>query len=172
MKPENVEMLKNLIKETLEKMTFSDFTLGIREEANQNGENLVFNISSSRESDILIGQYGVNLRALQHILRAMARKKTEEKLKFSVDVNDYNKSKVGSLEDLAKGMAQKAINDKRPVVLRPMTAYERRIIHLSLSENNQVQTESIGEGEERKVVIKPVGNIESEETLSDDGTKI
>ena len=43
-----------------------------------------------------------------------------------------------------------------------MTAYERRIIHLALAENDQVQTESIGEGEERKVVIKPVGNIESE----------
>ena len=44
MKPENVEMLKNLIKETLEKMTFSDFTLGIREEGDPDGENTVFNI--------------------------------------------------------------------------------------------------------------------------------
>jgi len=154
-------MLKNLIKETLEKMTFSDFTLGIGEEADPSGESLVFNISL-RESDILIGQYGVNLRALQHILRAMARKKTEEKLKFSVDVNDYNKSKVGSLEDLAKNMAQQAINDKRPAVLRPMTAYERRIIHLALAENDEVQTESIGEGDERKVVVKPVGSLEEQ----------
>lgn len=165
MKPENVEMLKNLIEETLGKMTFSDFTLDMREEAGQNGENLVFNINS-RESDILIGQYGVNLRALQHILRAMARKKTEEKLKFSVDVNDYSKSKISSLEDLAGSMARQAINDKRPVILRPMTAYERRIIHLSLSENNQVQTESIGEGDERKVVIRPIGNIEQDDNPS------
>lgn len=161
MKPENVEMLKNIIKETLEKMTFSDFTMGFREEDGPDGENIIFNISS-RESDLLIGQYGINLRALQHILRAMARKKTEEKLKFSVDVNDYNKSKIGTLEDLARNMARRAINDKRPAVLRPMTAYERRIVHLALAENDQVQTESIGEGEERKVVIKPVGNIESE----------
>jgi len=87
---------------------------------------------------------------------------TEEKLKFSVDVNDYNKSKVGSLEDLAKNMAQQAINDKRPAVLRPMTAYERRIIHLALAENDEVQTESIGEGDERKVVVKPVGSLEEQ----------
>lgn len=159
-KPENVEMLKNLVKETLEKMTFSDFTLDVREETESDGENIVFNIGS-RESDLLIGQYGVNLRALQHVLRAMARKKTEEKLKFSVDVNDYNKSKIGSLEDLARSMARQAINDKRPAVLRPMTAYERRIVHLALAENDQVQTESIGEGEERKVVIRPVGSIEN-----------
>lgn len=157
-------MLKNLIKETLEKMTFSDFSIGIREEAGPDGENKVFNIGS-RESDLLIGQYGVNLRALQHVLRAMARKKTEEKLKFSVDVNDYNRSKIGSLEDLARSMARQTINDKRPAVLRPMTAYERRIVHLALAENDQVRTESIGEGEERKVVIKPIGNIEGEETL-------
>ncbi|HBB37326.1 MAG: R3H domain protein [Candidatus Moranbacteria bacterium GW2011_GWC1_45_18] len=160
-KPENIEMLKKLVEETLGKMTFSDFSLDVRDEAGSDGENIVFNISS-RESDLLIGQYGVNLRALQHIIRAIARKKTDEKLKFSVDVNDYNRSKIGTLEDLAKNMARQATNDKRPVVLRPMTAYERRIIHLALAENDQVQTESIGEGEERKVVIKPVGNIESE----------
>jgi len=160
-KQENGKMLKNIIREMLEKMTFSDFTVNIRQEAGLDGENIVCNIIS-RDSDLLIGQYGVNLRALQHILRALARKKTDEKLKFSVDVNDYNKSKISSLEELARNMAQQAVNDKRPAVLRPMSAYERRIIHMVLSENDQVQTESIGEGEDRKVVIKPVGNVESE----------
>jgi spoIIIJ-associated protein len=159
-KPENIEMLKSLVKEVLEKMTFSDFTLGIREETGLNGENVVFNIGS-RESDLLIGQYGANLRALQHVLRAMARKKTEEKLRFSVDINDYSRGKVDSLEDLAKSLARQAVNDRRPVVMRPMPAYERRIVHLVLSENDQVKTESVGEGEERKVVIKPAGSIEN-----------
>lgn len=154
-------MLKNLIKETVEKMTFSDFTLNIREESSSDGKNLVFNINS-QESDLLIGQYGINLRALQHILRVIARKKTEEKLKFSVDVNDYYKNKIGTLENLARSLAQQAVNEKRLVVLRPMTAYERRIVHLILSENDQVKTESIGEGEERKVVIKPVGSLEEQ----------
>ena len=74
-KPENIEMLKKLVEETLGKMTFSDFSLDVRDEAGSDGENIVFNISS-RESDLLIGQYGVNLRALQHIIRAIARKKT------------------------------------------------------------------------------------------------
>jgi len=163
-KPENVEMLKNLIKETLEKMTFSDFTLGMREEAGSDGENLVFNVVS-KESDLLIGQYGVNLRSLQHILRAMARRRTEEKLRFSVDVNDYRREKISSLADLARNMARQAVEEQGPVVLRPMSAYERRIVHMELAGNDQVKTESIGEGEERKIVIKPVGNIESEEKL-------
>jgi len=158
-KPEKVEMLKSLIKEMLEKMTFSDFTLGIREETGPDGENLVFNIET-KESDLLIGQYGVNLRSLQHVLRAMARRKTEERLRFSVDVNDYRKEKIESLADLARNLARQVIEERRPVVLRPMSAYERRIVHMELAGNEQVKTESIGEGEERKVVIRPVGSIE------------
>ncbi len=159
MKSENIEMLKKLISETLEKMTFSDFTLGMREEAGPDGENVVFNIGT-KESDLLIGQYGTNLQSLQHILRAMARKISEEKLRFSVDVNDYRREKLGSLAELARSLACQAIADRRPVVLRPMSAYERRIVHLELAENEQVKTESVGEGEERKVVIKPVGGLE------------
>lgn len=159
MKPENIEMLKSLIDETLRKMTFADFSLGAREETGPDGENIVFNIET-KESDIIIGQYGANLRALQHILRVMARKKTEERLRFSVDVNDYRRQKLGSLTELARSLARQAIADKRPVVMRPLSAYERRIVHMELAPNDQVQTESIGEGEERKVVIKPVGSIE------------
>jgi spoIIIJ-associated protein len=155
----NIEMLKNLIQETLEKMTFSDFTIGLKEESGPDGENLYFNISS-QESDLLIGQHGANLRAFQHIIRAMARKKTEEKLRFSVDVNNYRKEKEGSLEELARSLAKQAADEKRPIVMRPMSAYERRIVHLTLSENTLVQTESIGEGEDRKVVIRPIGSIE------------
>lgn len=161
MKTENIEMVKNLIKEMLEKMTFSDFSIGMREEAGADGENIVFNIVA-KESDLLIGQYGVNLRAFQHMIRALARRKTDDRLRFSVDVNDYHRGRIESVAELARSMARQAIEDKRPVVLRPMTAYERRIIHMELADNNQIRTESIGEGEERKVVIKPVGDIESE----------
>lgn len=164
MKPENAEMLKKLIDETLKKMTFEGFSIGVREETGPNGENIVFNIESN-ESDLLIGQYGVNLRALQHLVRAMARKKAEDKLGFSVDVNDYYRQKMSSLLELARSMASQAISDKRPIVLRPMNAYERRIVHMELAENKQVKTESIGEGEERKVVIKPVGSIEDGDKL-------
>jgi spoIIIJ-associated protein len=158
-KSENIEVIKGLIAETLKKMSFDDFTLSVREETGPDSENLIFNIET-KESDILIGQYGANLRSLQHVLRAMARKKNDEKLHFSIDVNDYHKQKISSLEELAQSLARQAIVEKRPIVLRPMSAYERRVVHLVLSENTQIKTESIGEGEDRKVVIRPVGNIE------------
>jgi spoIIIJ-associated protein len=164
MKPENVEILKKIIEETLEKMTFADFSLGVREETGPDGENIIFNISS-RESDLLIGQYGANLRSLQHVLRAMARKKTDERLNFSVDVNDYRRGKIESIIDLTQSLARQAIADGRPVVMRPMGAYERRIVHMELAKNDQVKTESMGEGEERKVVIKPKGSFEEQKVL-------
>jgi len=158
-KPENIEMIRGLIEETLKKMSFDDFSISIREETGPDGENLIFNIET-KESDLLIGQYGANLRSLQHILRAMARKKNEEKVHFSIDANNYRKQRLVSLEELAQNLARQAIIKKRPIVLRPMSAYERRVVHVTLSENNQIKTESIGEGEDRKVVIKPVGSLE------------
>lgn len=159
-KSENIKILKEIVNETLKKMTFENFTIGERIDFGSEGENTVFNIASG-ESDLLIGQYGANLRALQHILRAMARKKIDERMHFSVDVNDYSRQKIGSLEEVAKSMARQAIEAKRPMVLRPMSAYERRIVHMTLAENTEVKTESIGEDEDRKVVIKPIGSIES-----------
>jgi len=97
----------------------------------------------------------------------MARRKMEEKKNFSIDVNDYSRQKINSLGDLARNMARQAISDKRPVVLRPMSAYERRIVHMELAGNDQVKTESIGEGEERKIVIKPIGNLEETKSGSE-----
>jgi spoIIIJ-associated protein len=170
-KPKDIEILKDLINEALRRMTFEKFTLSIREEAGQDGENIVFNIGSD-ESDLLIGQYGANLRALQHLLRAMARKKTGERISFSIDVNDYHRQKISSLGELARSMALQVISDKRPAVMRPMNAYERRIVHMELAGNEQVRPESIGEGEERKIVIKPIGDLEKMEGISDESTNI
>lgn len=165
MKKENIEILKNLVDETLRKMTFADFSLGAKEEAGPDGENIVFNIET-KESDLLIGQYGANLRSLQHILRAMARKKAEERLNFSVDVNNYRRERIDSITEIARSLARQVAAEKRPAVLRPMSAYERRIVHMELAGNEQVKTESIGEGEERKVVIKPIGVIEQDDGAS------
>ncbi|MFA5871791.1 MAG: R3H domain-containing nucleic acid-binding protein [Parcubacteria group bacterium] len=160
MKNEEIhEKLEKLISEILTKMTFADFRIESREEKTEGAENSIFNIVT-KDSNLLIGQQGITLQALQHLVRAVARKLSEERLKFVIDVNEYRRQKTDSLEDLAKSMAKQAIDEKRPVVMRPMSAYERRIIHLTLATNSSVKTESIGEDEERKVVIKPVGVIE------------
>jgi spoIIIJ-associated protein len=96
---------------------------------------------------------------LQHIARLLAIKKTEERFNFIVDVNSYRQEKNGSIGKMAREMAEQALQERRAVVLRPMTPYERRIVHLELANNSDIKTESIGEGEERRVVIKPADLI-------------
>lgn len=156
---EKSELLKKSVKELLEKMTFTDFEISVSEEKNADGKNLMANIETT-ESNLLIGQYGVTLKAFQHILRLIVRRQTDDKFKFLLDVNGYLRQKTESLSEMAKSAARQAISERKPVVLRPMSAYERRLIHLELDGNENIKTESIGEGEDRKVVIKPVGDLE------------
>jgi len=157
MNKEDQEIVKKLIKELMGKMTFSDFSLEIEDRSGLDEESAIFNIRvSSSDSSLLIGQQGATLKALQYILRVMARRRSQEKLRFLVDVNDYRKQKVESLAELAKNVAKEVIEEKRPIVLRPMSAYERRIIHMKLAGNGKVETGSIGEGEDRRVVVKPL----------------
>jgi spoIIIJ-associated protein len=149
------EKIKEIVKSLVEKMGFScEVEINEKREAEEDG-SLVCNVKTE-ESSFLIGQYGVNLQALQHLSRILVRKKTDQKSNFVLDVNSYRQEKNSSIIRLAAEMAEQAIREKRAVVLRPMSPYERRIVHMELSKNSQVKTESIGEGEDRKVVIRPV----------------
>ena len=159
-------LLKKIASDILQKMTFGDFKIAIEGKGDVDGESFVVNIETP-ESNLLIGQYGVTLSALQHILRLLVRRETEDKFKFLADVNHYLQEKIDSLAGIATGAAKQAISERKPVVLRPMSAYERRLVHMELAGNENVKTESIGEGDDRKVVVKPVGDLEKLEELSE-----
>ena len=165
---EKEELLKKITSEVLQKMTLDDFKIDIESKGDAEGESFVVNIETP-ESNLLIGQHGVTLSALQHILRLLVRRETEDKFKFLADVNHYLQVKTDSLAGLARDAALQAISERKPVVLRPMSAYERRLVHVELAGNENIKTESIGEGEDRKVVVKPIGDLEKLEEL---GTKI
>lgn len=154
--------IKNTIKEIIKdvtKMMGFECKVSVNEIKEEEKVSVVCDIDTKKDSNFLIGQNGDNLRALQHLVRLIVRNKIDEKVKFILDVNSYKKEKNQSIIHLAKDMAEKAVNDRKAVVLRPMTAYERRLVHMELSENEDVITESVGEGEERKIVIKPSGQI-------------
>jgi spoIIIJ-associated protein len=149
------DVIKKTIQSLVEKMGFS-CEAEIIEDQNQESieKTLICNIKT-KESNFLIGQYGINLQSLQHIGRIMIKQKIEQRINFILDVNSYRQEKNSSIIRLATEMAEQALCERRSVVLRPMSPYERRIVHLELSKNDQVKTESVGEGENRKVVIKP-----------------
>jgi|SRR6185369_4522611 len=116
----------------------------------------------AQDQNFLIGQYGVNLAAIQHIVRVLMRKKTGEKMNIVVDVNDYFAGKKSMLEKEAEKAVEEALQNNISVALRPMLPYERKIVHAYLSAHQSVTTESIGKGDERKVIIRPKPSEEKE----------
>lgn len=154
--------LEQAIKETVEglveKMGFEAEIVIEKTDGEEEAGSIVCNVKT-KESNFLIGQYGVNLQSLQHIARVMVRRKTNERANFILDVNLYRREKNDSIIKMAKDLARQAANEKRAVVLRPMSPYERRVVHLELSKVEEVRTESIGEGEDRRVVIKPADMV-------------
>lgn len=153
------EKIAETIQELVEKMGFPCETEIVKSQDQEEAEmSLICNIKT-KESNFLIGQYGVNLQSLQHIGRILIRQKIEQRINLVLDVNSYRQEKNSSIIKLAIEMAEQAVREKRAVILRPMSPYERRIVHLELSKNNQIKTESIGDGENRKVVISPADPV-------------
>lgn len=155
---EQNELIKKTIEELLSKIGFIS-SVEINESNAEDQDGVICNITTKDDSNLLIGQYGVNLQAIQHIARLLVRRKTDEKIKFILDVNSYRKQKNESVIELAREAAETAISEKRAIVMKPMSNYERRLVHMELSKNENVVTESAGEGENRKIVVKPVDFI-------------
>ncbi|MBA7641076.1 hypothetical protein ES703_48748 [subsurface metagenome] len=104
---------------------------------------------------ILIGRRGQTLASLQYIVRLIVGHQTEAWLPITVDVEEYKQRRQERLQALAWRLAEQVKTRRVPFTLEPMLAYERRIIHLALADHPDVTTESIGEGESRRVVIQP-----------------
>jgi len=104
---------------------------------------------------ILIGRRGQTLSCLQYIVRLIVAQQTKAWVPLTIDVEKYKQRRYESLQALARRMAEQVEARGVPFTLEPMTAYERRIIHLTLADHPAVTTQSVGEGEARKVVILP-----------------
>ena len=145
---------KNIIKETitelLKLMNFNgDVFIDDFDE-----DNIIANIQTD-QAGFLIGQSGASLDALQCIARTLVNKKTNESVKFILDINDYRRNKIDLLKDLAKDIAEQVLSKRVAVTLQPMPAYERRIIHLTLINDSQINTESVGYDPERRIIVRP-----------------
>ncbi|MEK7122049.1 MAG: R3H domain-containing nucleic acid-binding protein [Patescibacteria group bacterium] len=150
-KKEISDKVKEIIKILIGKM-------GVVAEVEENFSLAGIRFSVKTENaGLLIGNNGANLAALNHLAKKIAKKDIVEDdfPQFFLDVNDYLKQKNESLEDLAKMNAQKARYFKKEILMPPMNAYERRVVHSILTEYPDIVTESIGEEPNRRVVIKP-----------------
>ncbi len=127
---------------------------------------------SGEDASTLIGHHGDTLDALQYLANlACARKNAKgerDKSRVTIDIEGYRAKREATLRALARRMAQKALRNRRSVMLEPMSAYERRIIHSEIQGIEGVSTNSIGSEGSRKIVIfltdkKPEGIFEEKE---------
>ncbi|MBI2674362.1 MAG: hypothetical protein HYX22_01325 [Candidatus Yanofskybacteria bacterium] len=126
------------------------------EPADNYGEGaVVVAIQTLDDARFLIGKSGQNLQALEHILRAMLVKNGKEGT-IILDVNDYKKSRATYLIDVAKQTVARVRNTQKAEALFPMSAYERRIVHMELAAYPDIATESIGAEPQRRVIVKPL----------------
>lgn len=105
---------------------------------------------------VLIGRHGKTLDALQFLVSAITVRKIGYRFPVIIDVESYKNRQRQKLEALARSSARKAVSQGRSIKLRPMTPYERRIIHVALRDDDRVDTASEGEGTARHVVVVPV----------------
>lgn len=135
-------------------------------------ENNLFKINLvGSDMGIIIGRRGETLDALQHIVQMYINNKFERFFKVRVDTESYRQKREEVLVNLANGIAKKVLRTRKEVVLEPMKAYERRIIHTALQEYNKIKTYSIGDEPNRKLIVAykyvPRDNQETEETTEE-----
>ncbi|CCV65015.1 Single-stranded nucleic acid binding R3H domain protein [Alteracholeplasma palmae J233] len=118
-----------------------------------NGNEFYYRIESEHNA-LLIGKEGKTLLSLQTILRSYLSTYTESPIRVTLDIGNYNENRKKQLEILATKTAKRVIQTKKEVVLEPMSSFDRRVVHSKLSDWRDVETESRGEGENRRLVIK------------------
>ena len=115
---------------------------------------LTLNIHGIHENlGLLIGRRGETLAALQLLVSLIVGHRTKHRMRIIIDAENYRQRREENLRSLALRVAQQVRNYRRSIALEAMPPHERRIVHIALSESKDISTESIGEGDARRVVI-------------------
>ena len=140
---------EELLESLLDRMGFvADFDL-------VSDEPLAYNIVGDEDFGRLIGRQGETLRAFGYLVNLMLGRRLGRPCRVIVDVNGYRQRRADQLAELAETLADEVRATKEPITLEAMPANERRLVHVALADDEDVRTYSIGEGDERRVVISP-----------------
>lgn len=141
---QNIEKFLKELKESIkEEFEYEIIKTDSKINVNLNGEGLGY----------LIGYRGETLYAMQNIMSTIAGKGIQNRVRVILDIQGYKEKREKTLEELAKKVAKTVMKTKKPVKLEPMQAYERKIIHSALQENEKIETISVGEEPHRRIVI-------------------
>ncbi len=148
-KKDNKEKIEKVVKKLL-----SGLNLDAKFEVLEKEEEIEINFETE-DTGMVIGYHGDTLESLQLILSLCIAKELKEFKRVSLEIGGYKKQREEWLNNLALESKDRAINEGREIFLRNLKSWERRIIHLALKDDESVLSESVGEGRERMLVIKP-----------------
>ena len=146
---DSIEIARQIMMGLLEKMEMNAELRG-----SLMGRDIYLEVKGDQQG-ILIGRYGRTLDSLQFIINRMVNKRLKEPVKVILDVNEYRKNREENLKKMAIRSGEKAKLRGFSLTVGPFSAYDRRIIHLALKEDPFLRTESLGEGEMKRVKIIP-----------------
>ena len=152
---QNRERISGTIKKMIGFMNL-ECQVELREELSSDSRvSLVISMHTPDNARFLIGKNGQNLKAFEHLVRSMFMKDNKDIAGIAIDVNDYKRSRASYIVDMAKQAVTRVRNTQKAEVLLPMSAYERRVVHMELAACPDIATESTGEEPNRKITIKP-----------------
>lgn len=156
--------VENILKETLDEMLKFMSEPDVKIEITNDDNTYKVNVSGLKNSAILIGYHGENLYAFQHILKALAFKKIENKpMNIILDIDNYRKEHEDNIISFAERKVEILRKTRCVQILPPMPAYLRRLVHLHLAQEKfqDIATESIGDMEHRQVTLKLKNGVNS-----------
>ncbi len=153
---ETMQITSNVVRDLLEKMHVkASIQAKIGEAADEVDSRVILIDIQGDDLSFLIGRHSEVLHSLQYITSLIVGREVGHWVPLVIDVQGFRERRERQLRQMAGRMAEQVIKTGRRISLEPMSATERRIIHLALRDNNQITTESIGEEPNRKVVIYP-----------------
>ena len=154
---ESIRFAKKYLEDVL-----SFFGLNTDVHATHEDDVIELSIPSTHMNGFLIGQHGDTMRALQYMVSNTLKCKGYEYCRVNVDVADYKKQRANRLAEQVKEWAERVKKSGDPMELKPMNAADRRIVHQVATEFG-LETESIGDGRDRRVVLTPSDGVVTEE---------
>ena len=132
----------------------SFFGLNTEVHATSDDDVIQLGVPSTHLNGFLIGQRGENMRSLQYLTSTALKNNDFEHNRVNVDIAEYKKQRAERLREKAEDWMKQVRDDKKPMELEPMNAADRRIIH-QLAAEYSLSSESVGEGRDRHIVLKP-----------------
>jgi len=151
-KEKETDILKKIV---LELMNLIGLETKMKITKDSQNQALNVNIDAGKEAGLIIGNRGRTLNSLQSILGMIYKRKTGEWKRIILDVGDWREKENERLFEIAASAAERAKQTDKPQTLYNLSSSQRRTVHLALSEDKEISTESFGEGKDRYLVITP-----------------